>query len=128
MRRRPGAEGESLEARRAVGAESQVVESVVEDLDGDWKVERLSGPVPMPGVYKAVRNGRGRTWARWSPFPDLPFRLEQRKDHVLLIYGSPFSGLRDELRREADGSWLGRATVAGRRYAWFRMAPADGGR
>lgn len=97
---------------------------MVAGLDGDWKVERLSGPVPMPGVRKEVRGGRGRTWARWSPFPDLPFRLEQREDHVLLVYNPPFSHLRDELRREADGSWLGRATVAGVQYARFRMAPA----
>lgn len=124
MRRRPRAV-ESFEDRwaRASGAEGRERASLVEGLDGDWKVERLSGPVPMPGVYKQVRGGRGRTWARWSPFPDLPFRLEQGEGSVGLIYRSPFSGIRDELRREADGSWLGRATVADRRYAWFRMVP-----
>lgn len=128
MRRRIGAVREPFEARWAVaaGAEERRPSSV-EGLDGDWKVERLSGPVPMPGVYKEVRDGWGLTWARWSPFPALRFRLEQREGCVLLIYRPPLSGIRDELRREDDGSWLGRATVAGRRYAWFRMVPAGGG-
>ena len=96
----------------------------VESLDGEWKVQRLSGPVPMPGVYKAARGGRGTTWARWSPFPALAFHLEQREGSVMLIYDSPLSFLEDELRLGDDGSWLGRARVAGVQYAWFRMVPA----
>ncbi len=99
----------------------------VESLDGDWKVRRLSGPVPMPGAYKEARGGRGTTWARWSPFPALPFHLEQRGDSVMLIYDSPLSFLKDELRPQDDGSWLGRARVAGRQYAWFRMVPVGEG-
>jgi hypothetical protein len=107
--------------------------SVVENLDGDWKVERLTGPVPMPFVWKRIRAGRGTT--RVSPplrprpdlplEPKLPFRLEQREGHVALIYLGPLSFLVDELRQEADGAWLGRANAAGIRYAWFRMVPFD---
>lgn len=108
---------EALWAKRATAA------SVVEALDGDWEVRRLSGPVPMPGVYKRARGGRGTTWARWSPFPALAFHLEQREDSVILIYDGPLSFIRDELRLQEDGCWLGRATVAGRQYAWFRMVP-----
>lgn len=110
-------------------AEGQEALSIVENLDGDWKVERLSGPVPMPFVWKRIRAGRGTT--RVSPplrrrrglplEPKLPFRLEQREGHVALIYLGPLSFLVDELRLEEDGSWLGRANAAGIRYAWFQM-------
>lgn len=120
--------GRSLEERWAGNERALGPASAVDSLDGEWKVERLSGPVPMPGVYKTVLGGRGRMRARWSPFADLPFRLERRRDLVLLVYEPPLSFLRDELRPEADGSWLGRATVAGRRYAWFRLVPDAGGR
>jgi hypothetical protein len=75
--------------------------SVVGNLDGDWKVERLSGPVPMPFVWKRIRSGSGTT--RVSP----PLRR------------------RRELRLKEDGSWLGRANAAGIRYAWFRMVPLE---
>ena len=112
-------------------AEGQEALSIVGNLDGDWRVERLRGPVPMPFVWKRIRAGRGTT--RVSPplrrrrglplEPKLPFRLEQREGHVALIYLGPLSFLVDELRLEEDGSWLGRANAAGIRYAWFRMVP-----
>jgi hypothetical protein len=112
-------------------AEGQEALSVVGNLDGDWRVERLSGPVPMPFVWKRIRAGRGTT--RVSPplrrrrglplEPKLPFRLEQCEGHVALTYLGPLSFLIDELRLEEDGSWLGRANAAGVRYAWFRMVP-----
>ncbi len=105
--------------------------SFIGNLQGDWNVERLSGPLPMPFVWKRVRNGRGETYilpapsrARGLPLgPRFPFRLEQREGHVVLIYAGPLSFLVDELRFEADGSWLGRANAAGVRYAWFVMTP-----
>src|SRR5215208_3148466 len=34
--------------------------SGVKNLEGDWNVERLSGPLPMPFVWKRIRGGRGR--------------------------------------------------------------------
>jgi hypothetical protein len=104
--------------------------SLVANLQGDWNVERLSGPLPMPFVWKRIRNGRGETYvlpaprARGVPLvPRFPFRLEQREGHVVLIYTGLLSFLVDELRLEADGSWLGRANAAGIRYAWFAMTP-----
>lgn len=106
----------------------QAPPSIVALMQGDWRVERLSGPVPMPFVWKRVRGGRGTT--RVSPSglsslgPGLPFRLEQREGHVALIYLGPLAFLVDELRLEADGSWLGRANAAGIRYAWFKLIPA----
>ncbi len=114
-------------------AEGQEALSVVGTLDGDRRVERLSGPVPMPFVWKRIRADRGTT--RVSPplrrrrglplEPKLPFRLEQREGHVALIYLGPLSFLVDELRLEEDGSWLGRANAVGIRYAWFRMVPVE---
>ena len=128
MKREPVGTARDYERRweraGAAGRESPL--SSVENLDGDWRVERLTGPVPMPFVCKRIRNGRGTT--RFSPRgtsfgPKLPFRLEQREGHVALIYLGPLSFLVDDLRLEADGSWLGRANAAGVRYAWFRMLP-----
>jgi hypothetical protein len=114
---------------RARDAGPQKQPSIVENLDGDWRVERLSGPVPMPLVWKRIEGGEGTT--RVSPRrpsfgPKLPFRLEQREGHVALIYLGALSFLHDELRMETDGAWLGRANAAGVRYAWFRMIPMAG--
>jgi len=107
--------------------------SGVKNLEGDWNVERLSGPLPMPFVWKRIRGGRGethvlpRSWQALGPplEPKLPFELEQGEGHVALIYRRPLSFMTDELRLEADGSWLGQAKVAGVRYAWFRMVPVS---
>jgi hypothetical protein len=124
---------ERWERAGARDAEAQKSLSVVGNMDGDWRVERLSGPVPMPFVWKRIRAGRGTT--RVSPplrrrsglplEPKLPFRLEQREGHVALIYLGLLSFLVDELRLEEDGSWLGRANAAGIRYAWFRMVSVE---
>lgn len=99
--------------------------TVLRSLQGDWKVERLSGLPPMPFVRKHIRDGRGVTYI--SPLSlsgcGLPFKVEQREGHIALIYRPPLSFLVDELRLEAAGSWLGRAHAAGFRYAWFRMLP-----
>lgn len=119
---------EGLEARWEEAGRIQASDgspSVVDGLDGTWEVQRLTGPVPMRGIYKVASAGRGRTGAGWSPFGDAGFRLEQHEDSVILIYDSPLSFMRDEFRKEADGSWLGRARAGGRQYAWFRMVPYD---
>ena len=97
--------------------------STIENLEGDWKVERLSGVVPMPGVWKRVRGPRGST--RIGRSPGVPFRLEQRGNYVALIYRPPLHMMVDELRYEEPHSWLGRATVAGIEYARFRMARTE---
>ncbi len=90
------------------------------DLEGDWQVERLNGLLPpMTGVWKRIRGDRGST--RFGPLPGVPFRLEQREGYVALIYRPPFSMLVDELRDQADDSWLGRATLGGRELGRFRM-------
>ena len=93
--------------------------STIENLQGDWKVERLSGMVPMPGVWKRVSGPGGST--RISRSPGLTFLLEQRGDYVALIYRSPLRMMVDELRYEDPHSWHGRATAAGIEYGQFRM-------
>src|SRR3954452_18821578 len=115
---------ERWERARDAGPQKQL--STVENLAGDWRVERLSGPVPMQFVWKRIEGDEGTT--RVSPRslffgPKLPFRLEQREGHVALIYLGALSFLHDELRMEADRAWLGRANATGVRYAWFRMIP-----
>ncbi|MBA4115289.1 MAG: hypothetical protein H0X71_02400, partial [Rubrobacter sp.] len=85
---------ERWERARNTGQEEPF--SIVPNVEGDWRVERLSGPVPMSFVWKQVRGGRGTT--RFSPHggsfgPVLPFRLEQREGHVALIYLGPLSFL-----------------------------------
>ena len=116
-------------ARRELLGEVSI--SIVKNLEGDWKVERLSGPVPMPFVWKRIRGGRGethvlpRSWqAIGAPLePKFPFELKQREGHVSLIYRPPLSFMVDDLRLEANGSWLGQAKAAGIQYAWFQMVP-----
>lgn len=93
----------------------------IEELEGGWSVWRLSGPVPMVGMYKRICGSGGYTGADWSPLRDAPFVLEQLKDSVMLRYRRPLSFLRDELRQEGGGSWLGRAYVGGVQYAWFSL-------
>lgn len=116
-------------ARRELLGEVSI--SIVKNLEGDWKVERLSGPVPMPFVWKRIRGGQGETHVlprSWQTIgaplePKFPFELKQREGHVSLIYRPPLSFMVDDLRLEANGSWLGQAKAAGIRYAWFQMVP-----
>ena len=49
---------ERWERAGARDAEQEPQLSVVGNLEGDWRVERLSGPVPMPFVWKRIRSGR----------------------------------------------------------------------
>jgi hypothetical protein len=92
----------------------------IPSLEGDWRVERLSGALPpMAGVGKRIRGDRGET--RLGPLPVWPFRVERRGDRVALVYRPPFSPLVDELRPQPDGSWLGRSTLFGRELGRFRL-------
>lgn len=95
----------------------------VEALEGVWNVERLSGPLPVAGVWKRVWGVQGETRVWGSP--GIPFMLERREKCVALVYRPPLAFLVDELRLEESSSWIGRATVAGLGYAWFRMVPME---
>jgi ferritin-like metal-binding protein YciE len=92
----------------------------VKDLEGDWRVRRKGGLLPpMIGVRKRISGARGET--RIGPLPGWPLRVERREGRIALIYGPPFSALVDEVWEGAQGSWLGRSTLAGRELGRFRM-------
>ncbi len=96
----------------------------MESLEGEWRVERLGGLLPpMIGVRKTIRDGAGET--RVGPLAVWPFRREPKEGRVALVYGTPLSMFVDEVRREPDGSWLGRMTFLGLELGRFRMTPID---
>ena len=85
------------------------------ELDGVWRVERVSGLLPpLVGVRKRIRGARGETAV--GPFPGIPFVVDGRA----LRYRPPLSGLVDELEPE-EGGYRGRATFMGREYGRFRL-------
>lgn len=93
----------------------------MENLQGDWRVERVGGLLPpMIGVHKRIGGERGET--RIGPLLGIPFRLERREGHVALIYRPPFSMVVDELWAEEGGSWVGCSTLCGWKFGRFRMA------
>lgn len=95
-------------------------QSTAKPLEGRWRLERLSGALPpLNGARKEIRGEWGKT--RFGAVLRLPFRIEKRGDHFALIYRWPFSMVVDELRKGPDGSWLGKATLAGRTFGRFRM-------
>jgi hypothetical protein len=90
------------------------------DLEGRWRVERLSGILPpMLGVNKEISGARGRT--KLGPLPVLPFRVESREDCIALAYSPSFSVLIDELTAGSGDSWVGRTTLGGYKLGRFRM-------
>ena len=92
----------------------------MDELEGRWRVERLSGALPpMVRVHKKIQGERGET--RFGPLPGPAFRIEEREDCLALVYRSPFSVLVDEVRKESEDSWLGKATLGGRAFGRFRM-------
>ena len=91
------------------------------DLEGDWRVARMSGLLPpMFGVWKRIRGPQGET--RLGPLPGIAFRIEEREGSIALIYRAPFSMFIDTLRPGPHGSWVGRTTVCGREFGRFRMS------
>lgn len=101
-------------------SERREPDDAVQRLQGLWKLKRITGP-PMVGMYKTISGGRGELEATWSPFPPLPFDVIEEDDRIKLAYSYPFTAIQDYLRQENDGAWLGRATVCGYQFAWFRM-------
>jgi len=84
----------------------------MDELEGRWRVERLSGPVPPTvAVHKEIHGKRGET--RFGQFLALPFRIEQREDCPALVYRRSFSTLVDEGRKQTEDSWLGETTLGG---------------
>ena len=97
---------------------------MMRSLEGEWKVERMGGLLPpMIGVRKTICGGAGET--RVGPLPVWPFRAKRTFESVDLVYRRPFSTFVDEMRREPDGSWLGRMTFLGLELGRFRMTPIN---
>lgn len=87
------------------------------ELDGLWKVERVSGLLPpLVGVRKRIDGARGET--KVGPLPGVPFAVDGRQ----LRYRAPLLGLVDVLEPEAGG-FRGSARFLGREYARFRLRP-----
>jgi hypothetical protein len=87
----------------------------VSELDGVWKVERLSGLLPpLVGVEKRISGTRGET--RVGPLFGVPFDVQG----LTLRYRKPFKDFVDELEPSGAG-YLGRATFRGREFGRFRL-------
>ena len=91
-----------------------------EVLDGDWRVERISGVLPPNGVTKHIHGGAGVT--RVLGLRVAAFRVRGLSLDYRLV------PIRDELTPGPDGSWDGRALLLGREFCRFRLtrAPAPG--
>ncbi len=87
-------------------------------LDGEWRVERVSGLLPpLVGVTKRISGDRGET--RLGPLPGAPFDVVGLELH----YRLPFTGFVDVLEPAADG-FVGRTRLFGRELGTLRMRPA----
>jgi hypothetical protein len=87
----------------------------VPSLDGNWRVERVSGLLPPLRIRKRIAGTTGVT--RIGPVL-LPFRVAG----TTLRYRGPLRALVDELEPSGDG-FLGRGKFLGREYARFRLVP-----
>jgi len=87
-------------------------------LDGEWRVERVSGLLPpLLGVTKRISGDRGET--RLGPLPGAPFDVVGLE----LRYRVPLVGVADELQ-PADEGFVGHTKIFGREVGTFRMLPA----
>jgi ferritin-like metal-binding protein YciE len=87
----------------------------VGELDGVWRVERLSGALPpLYGCVKRIDGARGTT--EFGRAPGMPFDVRGLELH----YRGAFSPLVDRLERR-NGEYFGRATAFGREFGQFRM-------
>ena len=89
----------------------------VSELDGIWRVQRVSGALPpLTGVRKRISGERGETVV--AGLPGVPFTVEG----LTLRYRPPLEGLVDHLEPDAGG-YRGRATFRGREYGRFLLRP-----
>jgi ferritin-like metal-binding protein YciE len=91
----------------------------VNELDGVWAVDRLSGALPpLSGCVKRINGGHGTT--EFPRFPGMPFEVRGLELH----YQAPFAMLVDKLEPQ-DAGYLGRATLLGREFGQFRLRRLD---
>lgn len=87
------------------------------ELDGVWDVERVSGFLPpLLGVRKRIHGARGETTLAGLRAPFDVVGPELR-------YRGPLAGLVDRLEAAPGSGWNGRATFRGREYGRFRLTP-----
>ena len=82
-------------------------------LNGSWRVERLSGPIP-PGVRKEIAGARGATFVG-------PIRVPFVVEGLTIRYRGLLQAFADVLEPDGD-AFLGRATAFGREYGRFRLS------
>jgi ferritin-like metal-binding protein YciE len=93
----------------------------VEELDGVWSVERVSGALPpLHGCVKRIRGETGTT--EFPNFPGMPFDVRGLELH----YRAPFGMLVDKLEPQ-NGGYHGRATLLGRELGQFTLRRMDMG-
>jgi hypothetical protein len=87
----------------------------VGELDGIWKVKRLSGFLPpMLAVHKRISGTSGET--KLGLLPGVPFDVVG----LQLRYRPPFADFVDELEPAGD-RYVGRATFRGREFGRFAL-------
>jgi ferritin-like metal-binding protein YciE len=87
----------------------------VNELDGVWAVDRVSGALPpLSGCVKRINGTSGTT--EFPRFPGMPFEVRGLELH----YRAPFTMLVDRLEAQGAG-YLGHATLAGRELGQFRL-------
>src|SRR3954469_11999926 len=97
------------------------MQTIPATLDGNWRVERVSGLLPpLLGVRKRIAGSRGET--RIGELPGVPFDVKGLRLH----YRAPFRAFVDELEPSPEG-YFGRARFLGREYGTFRLVPLDAG-
>ena len=85
------------------------------ELDGHWRVERVSCALPPFGVGKRIRGDAG--WTTLAGVPAAPFRVAGSN---LVYRGWP---VKDVLAPREDGTWDGRGLLLGREFCRFRLVP-----
>jgi hypothetical protein len=92
----------------------------VGELDGVWKVERLSGALPpLYACRKRIEGARGST--EFGRLRGMPFDVRGLELH----YRGPFRMLVDKLEPR-DGDYFGHATLLGREFGRFKMTRVTG--
>jgi hypothetical protein len=91
-------------------------------LDGEWRVERVSGPLPLVGVTKRIFGEYG--WTLVGGVPVGPFRVRRPTGRraELEYVALP---VRDELEAAGPAGWEGRSLLAGREISRFRLVRGE---
>jgi hypothetical protein len=81
-------------------------------LDGEWRVERLSGLLPAAGVRKSIQGNRGVTTLAFARFPFAVIGTRLIYRHL---------PVHDELIPISERIWRGTGHVIGVGFCTFRL-------